>query len=85
MLKRLRYSVQLRRQMTTLLLTGPGRLRDSFKIPVDRKIREQRQDERRLAEHRTIKHQLQARKGCVADARSYRVARRLLLLARAQF
>jgi hypothetical protein len=54
-----------------------GRDRDSFKTLVDRKIRGQRRDERRLAEQRSTKHQLQARKSCVADARSYRVARRL--------
>jgi len=67
------------------LLFGQGEIENSLVRFADRKIREQRRDERRLAEHRTIKHQLQARKGCVADARSYRVARRLLLLARAQF
>jgi hypothetical protein len=54
-----------------------GRDRDSFKTLVGRKIRERRQDERQLAEHRTTKHQLQAKNSCVADARSYRVARRL--------
>ena len=54
-----------------------GRDRDSFKALVGRKIRQRRQDERQLAEHRTTKHQLQARSSCVADARSYRVARRL--------
>jgi hypothetical protein len=52
-------------------------LQDPFKKLVDRKIREQHRDERRLAEQRTTKHQLQARKSCVADARNYRVARRL--------
>ena len=54
-----------------------GRDRDSFKALVVRKIRERRQDERQLAEHRTTKHQLQARNSCVADARSYRLARQL--------
>jgi hypothetical protein len=54
-----------------------GRDRDSFKALIDRKIRERRQDERQLAEHCTKKHQLQARNSCVADARSYRIARRL--------
>ena len=54
-----------------------GRDRDSFKALVGRKTHERRQDERQLAEHRTTKHQLQARNSCVADARSYRVARRL--------
>ena len=54
-----------------------GRDRDSFKALVGRKIRERRQDERQLAEHRTTRHQLQARNSCVADARSYRLARRL--------
>src|SRR5437762_13758118 len=54
-----------------------GRDRDSFKALVGRKIRERRQDERQLAEQRTTKHQRQARNSRVADARSYRVARRL--------
>lgn len=62
-----------------------GRDQDSFKALVGRKIREQRRDERQLAEHRTTKHQVQARKSCVADARSYRVARRLTVPAPAQF
>jgi hypothetical protein len=52
---------------------------------VDRKIREQRRDERRLVEQRTTNHRIQARKSCVADARSYRVARRLPVLGVAQF
>lgn len=43
----------------------------------DRMIRQQRRDERRLAEQRTTKHQFQARKSCIYDARSYRLARRL--------
>jgi len=58
-----------------LLLIGRGdQVADSFKIPVDREIRERRRDERRLAEHRMTMHQLQARNSCVADARNYRVA-----------
>jgi hypothetical protein len=61
-----------------------GRDRDSFKALVGRKIRERRQDERQLAEHRATKHQLQARNSCVADARSYRVARRLPVPAAAR-
>jgi len=68
-----------------LPLVGRVRVRDSFMTLIDRKIRERRRDERRLAEHRTTKHQLQARNSCVADARSYRVARRLPVLAPAQF
>ena len=62
-----------------------GRDRDSFKALVSRKIRERRLDERQLAEHRTTKHQLQARNSCVADARSYRIARRLPAPAAARF
>jgi hypothetical protein len=62
-----------------------GRDRDSFKALVGRKIRERRRDERQLAEHRTTKHQLPARNSCVADARSYRVARRLPVPAAAPF
>src|SRR5207237_10401195 len=61
-----------------------GRDRDSFKALVGRKIRERRQDERQLAEHRTTRHQLQARNSCVADARSYRLARRLPVPAAAR-
>ena len=61
-----------------------GRDRDSFKALVGRKIRERRQTERQLAEHRTTKHQLQARNSCVADARSYRLARRLPVPAAAR-
>jgi hypothetical protein len=48
---------------------------------VVRKIGEQRQEERRLAEQRTTKHRFQARKSCIADARNYCVARRLPVLA----
>jgi len=59
------------------LLIGRNQGGNSFKTLVDRKIREQCRDERRLAEQRTTKHQFQARKSCVTDARSYRVARRL--------
>jgi ribosomal protein S14 len=51
----------------------------------DRAIHKQRLEERRLAEQRGTKHQFQARNSCVSDGRNYRIARRLLLLARAQF
>ena len=66
-------------------LLAIGRDRDSFKALVGRKTHERRQDERQLAEHRTTKHQLQARNSCVADARSYRVARRLSVPAATPF
>jgi hypothetical protein len=68
-----------------LHLFGRDRVEYSFETLVARRIRERRREERRLAEQRTTKHRLQARKSCIADARSYRVARRLLLLATAQF
>jgi hypothetical protein len=51
----------------------------------DRQISEQRRDERRYAEQRNTKYRFQARKSCIADARSYRVARRFPMLAVAQF
>jgi hypothetical protein len=57
-----------------LHLRGEDRLGDDFSTLIDRKIREWRQSERRLAEFRSTKHRLEARKSCVADARSYRVA-----------
>jgi hypothetical protein len=59
-----------------LVLGGHDQLGNDFKTFVDRTIRERRQSERLLAEHRITKHRLQARKSCVADARSYRVASR---------
>ena len=62
-----------------------GQDRESFRALVGRKIRERRRDERHLAEHCTTKHRLQARNSCVADARSYRVARRLPVPAAEHF
>jgi len=59
-----------------LFLSGRDRIGDGFKTLVDCKVRERRQDERRLAQHRRTKHHLQARKSCVADARGYRIASR---------
>ena len=58
-------------------LIGSGRIPGSFKNLVYRKIRERHRGELRLAEQRTTKHQLLARNSCVADARSYRIARQL--------
>jgi len=66
-------------------LFGQDQIENSFMHLVDRSIREQRREERRVAEQRATKHRFQARQSCVADARSYRVARRLSLLAVAQF
>src|SRR5262245_24581137 len=57
----------------------------NFATFVDRTIREQRREERRLAEQRTTKYQFQARSSCILDGRNYRIARRLLVSARAQF
>jgi hypothetical protein len=59
-------------------------VQDSFKTFVDRQMRKRRRDERRLAEQRATKHQFEARKSCVADARSYRVAREFPVSAAAQ-
>jgi hypothetical protein len=56
-------------------LIGSGRISGSLKNLIDRKIRERRRGERRLAEQRTTKYQLLARNSNVADARSYRIAR----------
>ena len=69
----------------TFLLFGRDESENSLIRFTDRTIREQRHEERHLAEQRATKHRFQARKSCVADARSYRVARRLVLLALAQF
>ena len=56
------------------------RVERTLKTLVDRTIRKQRREERRLAEQRTTKYRFQARQSCIPDARSYRIARRLLLL-----
>lgn len=63
----------------TFQLFARHEVENSFGDLVDRKIHEQRFDERRLAEQRTTKHQFQARKSCVADARRYRIAREFLV------
>jgi len=56
-----------------------------FRALVDRTIRDQRREQIQLAEQRGTKHQFQARNSCILDGRNYRIARRLLLLAKAQF
>ena len=66
-------------------LFARGQIEYSFRALVDRTIRKQNRDERRLAEQRATKHQFQARNSCISDGRSYRIARRTLLFARAQF
>lgn len=67
------------------LLLGRNETESSLIRFVDCKISEQRRDERRFAEQRTTKYRVQARNSCIADARSYRVARRFPTLAIAQF
>jgi hypothetical protein len=66
-------------------LFGRGWVEHSFRTLVARKLREQHREERRLAQKRTTKHRLQARMSCIADARNYRVARPLPILATARF
>jgi hypothetical protein len=66
-------------------LLARDRVGYTFRALVDRTIREQRREERRLAEQRGTKHQFQARNSCVLDGRNYRIARRLFLFARARF
>ena len=61
---------------TNSLLFNDGEIDGTLVRFANRKFTEQRHDERRLAEQRVTKHRFQARKSCVADARSYRVARR---------
>ena len=66
-------------------LFGRGRVEYKFGALVDRTIRERRRKERRLAEQRSTKHQFDARSACIFDGRNYRIARPLLLFAKAQF
>ena len=66
-------------------LFARGRVQYSFRALIDRTIREQNREERRLAEQRATKHQFRARNSCILDGRNYRFARRLLLFPRAQF
>src|SRR5213080_2779170 len=58
-----------------VLLMDRDRIPDSLRTFVYRQLRKRRWDERQLAEQRTTKHYLEARKSCVADARNYRIAR----------
>ena len=66
-------------------LFARGRVEYRFRALVDWTIRDQRRQEHRLEEQRGTKHQLQARNPCIFDGRNYRVARRLLMFAKAQF
>ncbi|HZS46367.1 MAG TPA: hypothetical protein VFC63_14930 [Blastocatellia bacterium] len=59
---------------TNSLLFNDGEIESTLTRFANRKFNEQRRDERRLAEQRVTKHRFKARKSCVADARSYRVA-----------
>jgi hypothetical protein len=61
-----------------------GPMPDSLKTFVYRQLRKRRRVERLLAEQRTTKHQVEARKSCVADARNYRIAREFPISAVAQ-
>ena len=67
-----------------VLLMNRGPMPDSLKTFVYRQLRKRRWDERQLAEQRTTKHQLEAKKPCVADARNYRIARDFPISAGAQ-
>jgi hypothetical protein len=64
---------------------GRDRVGYNFGALVNRTLREQRCEERRLAEQRATKPRFQARNSCILDGRNYRIARRLVLLARTQF
>ena len=66
-------------------LFARARVRYSFRALVDRAIREQHREQRRLAEQRATKHQFHARNSCILDGRNYRIARPLFLFPRAQF
>ena len=66
-------------------LFARARVEYSFGALLDRRIREQNREERRLAEQRATKHQFQARNSCILDGRNYRTARRLFLFTRPQF
>jgi hypothetical protein len=66
------------------LLFGGDQIENIFKRLVDRQIRKQRREERRLAEEHSTKHQFEARRSCVADARSYRIAKGFPVSAAAQ-
>ena len=66
------------------LLFGGDKIENSIMRFVDRKVREQRRDERRLAEQRTTKHHVSARKSCIADSWNYRLANEFPLSVAAQ-
>jgi hypothetical protein len=59
------------------MLFSPDWIERRFRALVARTIRERRREELRFTEQRITKYRFKARKSCIADARSYRVARRL--------
>jgi hypothetical protein len=65
-------------------LIGQDQVHDDFKKLVARQDRKRRMVERQLAEQRTTKHLFEASKSCVADARSYRIAREFPMSAATQ-
>lgn len=67
------------------LLFSRGEIDNTLVRLAHRKVTDQRREERLVTEQRITKHRFQAIKSCVADARSYRVARRFPRLAIAQF
>lgn len=67
-----------------VLSPGRDRIPVSLKTLVYRQLRKRRRDDREFAELRTTKHQLEARKSCVVDARTYRIAREFPVSATAQ-
>ena len=65
-------------------LNGRNQLDGIFMALVNRETRKRRRNERRFAEQRTTRHQIQARNSCIADARNYRVARQFPMSAIAE-
>ncbi len=68
----------------TFHLNGRNQLDGIFMALVNRETRKRRRNERRFAEQRTTRHQIQARNSCIADARNYRVARQFPMSAIAE-
>ena len=54
-------------------LFARARVEYSFRALVDRTLREQHREERRLAEQRATSHQFHARNSCILDGRNYRI------------
>jgi hypothetical protein len=75
-----KFGLETTMNMKKFNLSVDRRVKSIFLTLGNRAMQKQRREERRFAEQRTTNHRFLARKSCIADAQSYRIARRPLFL-----